>query len=791
MEDENTRKDKGKDGKDGKGKDDKGKEGKEKDGQNKTNPGNDGTPQEQGGPEGNTDPGNGDRIPQVEEEKVPEQKEQPGNDKTIETSTGPVDQEVIVSQNQVSDPLQISLNNTQMSHGTMPQPHYQNINSMTYPQTVTPVHPNQSMPPNPYTHDVRMSYYTTPSGTMQWPQNNGVPVPANNTIYTSSQPVIPIPAVMMQPRMPQPYHVNTMPMSNTRQAPTIMVSSNAPTVTLATSVTQQSHASQGNGMHTQSQTGQQFHQLPPVQPNYQYPQMYTQANSTTTNTVPSATPGNAVLQTTPLDPNVVAHMDANDRLTASTHALLEQLTLNDGRNMRRDEIADILRSYESYTRSQRRGPNVALPQFSGDANESFENFAKEIEERFFYLGWGEDNPNRVSILPTLLKDLAKMKYREFPAHVRNNYTATMDSLRKVFGLESKSAMHVYQQLERSQGPVESVHDYSKALLKRIQDSNITDQRFMLAAYLKGLKAAIRAKVILMNPQNMQEAQHAAETVETSLKIENVDENVKNALTVITDQMQEDNKCTRAAINALRSGHNVSFNEERNRPRERFNSRDRNYRRSDSYERHNRGRYDQNRRNDRSYDRYRNRDHSYDRNRRDHSYGRQRRESSYGRYSRRDQSYDANRSYERNRRSQSYDRDRRQRSFSRDRRDHSYDRNYGRSRREGYENRKDYRDNGNRDRMDRNTRSPYRSERRSPTPYRASVDVLHENGVCSDRNCQMCNKGSQASAADMNEVGDYRYCHRCKESHREGRHTRLICYKCGEEGHIAARCPDLN
>ena len=96
----------------------------------------------------------------------------------------------------------------------------------------------------------------------------------------------------------------------------------------------------------------------------------------------------------------------------------------------------------------------------------------------------------------------------------------------------------------------SVRDYTSALLKRMQDSGIIDDRFMLATFLKGLKPSIRAKVLLMNPQNVHEAQQSAETVEQSLQIDDLDDKVKLALLAVSDRVQDENRCTRAAINAL-------------------------------------------------------------------------------------------------------------------------------------------------------------------------------------------------------------------------------------------------
>ena len=92
----------------------------------------------------------------------------------------------------------------------------------------------------------------------------------------------------------------------------------------------------------------------------------------------------------------------------------------------------------------------------------------------------------------------------------------------------------------------------------MQDCGIVDDRFMLATILKGLKPSIRAKMLLMNLQNVHEAQQCTETVEQSLQIDDLDDKVKTALSAISDRVQDENRCTRAAINALRSSRNMSF-----------------------------------------------------------------------------------------------------------------------------------------------------------------------------------------------------------------------------------------
>ena len=123
-------------------------------------------------------------------------------------------------------------------------------------------------------------------------------------------------------------------------------------------------------------------------------------------------------------------------------------------------------------------------------------------------------------MPTLLEGLAKIKYRAMPPGIQNDYDRLMMELSRLFGLSSKNAIHIYQQLERSQKPNESVREYSKAILQRMHNNNITDERYMLNCYMKGLRSDIRAKVLLMSPQSLAQAEQCAETVEQSLAIDN-------------------------------------------------------------------------------------------------------------------------------------------------------------------------------------------------------------------------------------------------------------------------------
>ena len=150
-----------------------------------------------------------------------------------------------------------------------------------------------------------------------------------------------------------------------------------------------------------------------------------------------------------------------------------------------------------------------------------------------------------------------MKYRELPPEVRSidegSQEDTWDGIKV-----SNSCTCISTAREKPKARRISTGLYISPSGKDAEDSNIIDDRFMLVTFLKGLKPSIRAKVLLMNPQNVHEAQQCAETVEQSLQIDDLDDKVKLALSTISDWVQDENRCTRAVINALRPSRNVSF-----------------------------------------------------------------------------------------------------------------------------------------------------------------------------------------------------------------------------------------
>ena len=196
-----------------------------------------------------------------------------------------------------------------------------------------------------------------------------------------------------------------------------------------------------------------------------------------------------------------------------------------------------------------------------------------------YLRWEVDSKNRIKIMPCILDNLALITYRGLSTEQKNNYCSIMAVLKKAFGIESKNAVHVYSQLERKQGKTETIESYAKEILQRLQNMNITDERYMLATYLKGLRSEILSKVLLMSPAKITDAVDCSLIVQQSLLLNDTEGQVRDTVKALTRQVAE--------ISENRDTRKVSF-EERNRN----NSRERN-----SQPNYNRGDMNNNRRRD--------------------------------------------------------------------------------------------------------------------------------------------------------------------------------------------------
>lgn len=162
-----------------------------------------------------------------------------------------------------------------------------------------------------------------------------------------------------------------------------------------------------------------------------------------------------------------------------------------------------------------KSPQFTPPSFEGGAEESFEQWVKELEEHFVYLSY--DDGQKAKTLPMLLKGRARQFYQDLPVPLRADFDACLKRLSLKFGLPSKSPLHIYQQLDKAQG-TETVRDYTKEIIRRLRNAYITDEGHQVAIFTRGLRPEIQAEVIKMRPNNMQEAEQFALVVEESLKL---------------------------------------------------------------------------------------------------------------------------------------------------------------------------------------------------------------------------------------------------------------------------------
>ena len=461
-----------------------------------------------------------------------------------------------------------------------------------------------------------------------------------------------------------------------------------------------------------------------------------------------------------------------------TTELLAALTDRAGHAIDRDDFNDLVRGVGNMNIGGK-GPRVKLPHFSGATDASYESWARELEEGFQHLQWDIHHPSRVSILPTLLSGLAKLRYLKFPENVRANFRLVMQELERQFGLRSKSAVHIYQQLERTQGDSESVRDYTKDILQRMHDNGIADERYMLATYLKGLKPAIRSQVLMTRPMTFHDAQESAETAEQALAVNNISEEMQRALQTISVQLDKQTDATNAALNAISHNQQVRFDDYRSK---RDDTKD--YRRA---------------RFDRQPSRSPSRSGDNSTRPRTHYYSTrydQRHTSSQNRYARRRSPSpwnDDNRFYNR----QTYDRERfnDRRNSSRDRYDNrarspyrfANDRYERRNRSPSYDRRR-YRDAS----YDRNSysRQHQGSNRyqRQPTPYREVRFDQQYRRSQSPRSYESVNNVAPQPIAPhpVAPQPNHEYCFDCGTSHIPGQHNP-ICQICGNRGHKADVC----
>lgn len=159
-------------------------------------------------------------------------------------------------------------------------------------------------------------------------------------------------------------------------------------------------------------------------------------------------------------------------------------------------------------------PTFKAPLFRGQANESFIEWLRDLNDYATCMNWSDDN--KLSTLPMLLDQRAKQVYQDLPATDKRTWKAAIGKLTEIFGNDQSTDILNYQRLERVQGPRESVREYAIDMCKRITNAGIKDERHKLSTFYRGLLPAIKSQIAMCRPTTLQECEKLAEIAQQNL-----------------------------------------------------------------------------------------------------------------------------------------------------------------------------------------------------------------------------------------------------------------------------------
>ena len=177
------------------------------------------------------------------------------------------------------------------------------------------------------------------------------------------------------------------------------------------------------------------------------------------------------------------------------------------------------------------------PIFTGKYEENFMKWKRRAEIYFSFLQLRDDK--KLASLPMLLEDRAFTYFHEIPAEKRKTFSDAMKALEAKFGPDSKSVLFHTSILNYNQG-AQSVADYSTKLIDKLAMLNIEDESQKLNIYLRGLRPEIASSVILMKPNNLNEAESSAMLAEATANFQKgqpIDE-LKAAVNSLTQVLKD-------------------------------------------------------------------------------------------------------------------------------------------------------------------------------------------------------------------------------------------------------------
>lgn len=160
-------------------------------------------------------------------------------------------------------------------------------------------------------------------------------------------------------------------------------------------------------------------------------------------------------------------------------------------------------------------PAFDPPKFAGNADESLDQWIKDINEYAQCVQWAETQ--KLSSLPMLLSGRARQVYQDLPPNDKTSWNNAMSKLQESFGLDTSSDILTFQRLDRMQGRSESVRDYAKDIIQRLRDAGITDDRHMRFYFHRGLLPKIKKELMAMKPTSLKEMERYACATESNIQ----------------------------------------------------------------------------------------------------------------------------------------------------------------------------------------------------------------------------------------------------------------------------------
>ena len=166
--------------------------------------------------------------------------------------------------------------------------------------------------------------------------------------------------------------------------------------------------------------------------------------------------------------------------------------------------------------SNNSGMKIEAPKFGGADSEFFSSWKRDYEDFATCMGWSDDM--RLRGLTMVLTGRAKQMLQDLPASQKDTWTKAILALEIKHKAASPSAMTNFTLLERVQGREESVSAYTIDMIHRLRVAGVTDESHKLAHYYKGLRAAIKRSVFILQPKTLEECERQAKLVEDNFRI---------------------------------------------------------------------------------------------------------------------------------------------------------------------------------------------------------------------------------------------------------------------------------